>query len=352
MRILFISKRHPQGRDLLARPYGRFYYIPKFLSDMGCSVHVVLIDYKGSASYRVERNGLSYDIIGVKSFRIQMIFSRLQGLQSESPCWIVGFSDMLCGILATILSKRWRTKLLIDAYDNFESYMPWALPIRFFWRKACSSARLITAAGPALAKKMGGGIVVPMSADPIFFHLDKDLARKRLNLPDGPLIGYFGSMDARRGGKQFLSLLSEISRQLPEAVFVVSGRSKLKLPSKLRGKIIRMGYVADEIMPVLMSAVDVSLAISVKSAFSDYAYPVKVYESWAVGCPIFVSRTDSVEWMLKDCPEYILDLNNMVASANKIVAHLKDKKRGIDRPKNTWEQSSKIMLDAMKSCDR
>ena len=35
MRLLFVCKRHPQQRDLVTRPYGRFFHLPVALAALG-----------------------------------------------------------------------------------------------------------------------------------------------------------------------------------------------------------------------------------------------------------------------------------------------------------------------------
>ena len=52
MNILFLSKRRPQNKDLILRPYGRFYYLPKILAERGHNVHVLLLDYKKNKKYK------------------------------------------------------------------------------------------------------------------------------------------------------------------------------------------------------------------------------------------------------------------------------------------------------------
>ena len=38
MKILMLSKRRPQGRDLFTRPYGRFFHLPRLLAEAGHTV--------------------------------------------------------------------------------------------------------------------------------------------------------------------------------------------------------------------------------------------------------------------------------------------------------------------------
>ena len=60
MKILFLSKRRPQGRDLLTRPYGRFFYIPRILSERGHDVCLLLLSYQKEARSRTMQHGMTW----------------------------------------------------------------------------------------------------------------------------------------------------------------------------------------------------------------------------------------------------------------------------------------------------
>ncbi len=46
MKIVLFCKRRPMGKDLMTRPYGRFYYLAKYLSESGHDVCMFLFSYK------------------------------------------------------------------------------------------------------------------------------------------------------------------------------------------------------------------------------------------------------------------------------------------------------------------
>ena len=137
MKLIFLSKRRPQNRDLLSNPYGRFYHIPKFLAEMGHEVHLVLADYEKSPSHTS-----TFEEISIHSFSafnptpLSYISKTNALIKSVRPDMIIGFSDTWYGILAEYLGRRNNIPSLIDAYDNYESYMPWCMPLHWAWRKA------------------------------------------------------------------------------------------------------------------------------------------------------------------------------------------------------------------------
>ena len=56
MKILFLSKRRPQGKDLLTRPYGRFFYLPYWLAQRGHEVYILLLSYKKEPALELQND--------------------------------------------------------------------------------------------------------------------------------------------------------------------------------------------------------------------------------------------------------------------------------------------------------
>ena len=114
MNLLFLSKRRPMDRDLLLRPYGRFYHLPQLLAAKGHKVTVVLLSYKNDAPV-VRRSGAA-TWISISAFptgplayiqRLSRIIVRSQ------PDWLVGLSDTYFGILAHYLGPVSYTHLTL-----------------------------------------------------------------------------------------------------------------------------------------------------------------------------------------------------------------------------------------------
>ena len=56
----FLSKRSPMGRDLVTRPYGRFYCQPRHLAGLGSQVTLLLLDYHNDAPIDMRRDGIPW----------------------------------------------------------------------------------------------------------------------------------------------------------------------------------------------------------------------------------------------------------------------------------------------------
>jgi hypothetical protein len=160
------------GRDLLTRPYGRFYYLPKLLAERGHEVHLLLLSHKKDADVSTHAHGFSWTSTGIfNAGPIRYVRQAKKIVRDTHPDWIIGLSDTYYGILAQKLADRCGMKSAIDAYDNYEGYIPWLRPLHYLWRKSLSRATLVTAAGPSLIqefqKSRGAqpAIIVPKAPD-------------------------------------------------------------------------------------------------------------------------------------------------------------------------------------------
>ena len=325
--ILFLSKRRPQSRDLIERPYGRFYHIPKLLSERGHEVHLLLGSHVNEPAQKISDGNFTIYSYQIFPWILEYYRFAKSLVLSIRPDVIVGFSDTWYGIFAVRLAKHAQCACLIDAYDNYESYMPWAKPLHWLWRRSLAKSNLITAAGPRLLTKLTktcggeGGSIIPMAADDIFKPMNKPYCRQKLGLPvDTKVIGYCGSAVKSRGIKKFLPVMEGFKTRFPEIVFLFSGRrdSSLSLPANA----IHIGYIDDDLMPYLVNAMDATIAINLRSAFGEASYPAKIYESLACGVPVFASRTEATEWILADNQDFLFDIHHpeeLVEKLNQII---------------------------------
>jgi len=354
MKLLFVCKRHPQQRDLIERPYGRFYHLPRQLAALGHDVRVLLCSHRKLPSLRVRSAGVEWisgDLLTNGPYRY------LQDARAETkafqPDWIVGLSDTYCGWLAHHLARLTHARLAVDAYDNFEAYMPWNLPLHWLWRSAVRAAELVTAAGPELAQKLqshrGRGHpaeVLAMAADPEFVPLDRIACRQQLGLPqDAPLLGYIGSWTKDRGTHLLLDAFQIVRAARPDARLVLSGRppvEALQTPG-----VIGSGYVVDDQLPALVNAVDVACVITADTGFGRYSYPAKLCEAMACGVPVAATATPAVRWMLGDRQDCMAPLNDAEAYASCLLQQLAGARTDYG-PRESWV-SLALRYDALLS---
>lgn len=331
MDILCLCKRRPQGRDLLQRPYGRFYYLPYYLCTYGHSVTVLLLSYRNDPDEFLVRNGVTWYSRSLLPLRRQggpaRYLSLAASVASQRPDWIVGFSDTWYGVLAYMLASIYDTNSLIDAYDNYESYIPAGKPLHWLWRKACRHATALSAAGPELLSLLTQNrsdlhaAVVPMAADPGFRPLSPMLCRQRLGLPkDRHLVGYCGSLHPNRGVDLLFEAIHCLKMKGAQFAFVISGRrhAGVRIPNPIDDVILNVGYLPDSEMPYLINAMDVLVVVNKPSAFGEYSYPAKLCEALQCHVPVIATSVAGTQWMLREHPECLVPPGDALALANKI----------------------------------
>jgi glycosyltransferase involved in cell wall biosynthesis len=328
VRIIFLAKRHPQQRDLITRPYGRFHHLPVGLAALGHDVRVQLCGYRHLTSEVIERDGIiwsSHDFLTLG-------FSRLLGaVESEirafQPDWIIGCSDAWAGWLAHRMAHATDCKLAIDAYDNYEAYLPANLPLHWLWRRALRAADLVIAAGPQLAEKLGRSRrtpsdvhIIPMCADPNFFPIDRGECRRQLGLPqDLPLFGYSGGWTKSRGSDLVLDAFVAVRKQLPESRMVLTGKPPQHATSA--AGVINLGYIDDASMPLVANAVDLSCIVLADTAFGRYSYPAKLCEAMACGVPVVASATAAASWMLNGDVRFLAPVGDAAGHAHRMLTN-------------------------------
>ena len=353
MKIICLTKRRPQKKDIISRPYGRFYYLPYLLAQKGHEVSLALLSYKMERPFVLFQNGVQWISENFFNWKSLGYFGVLNTvIRKTTPDWIIGFSDAYYGILAAYFGRKYGIHSAIDAYDNYESYLPWCKPLHVLWRKAISNADVVTAAGPELAQYLNRFRphnkvhIVPMAADPTGFKpLDKKECRKVLNLPqDKKLVGYCGSLYRNRGIQAVFDAYEIARKKNPNTLLVLSGRKqkKIHLPENSR----YLGYLSDDLIPVLLNCMDVLLIPNQSSQFGNFSYPVKLYEAMACQIPVVATATAPARWILNNKRQFLARPNDTGDMVKKIIEALQ-----LDRffygEKNTWENSCDVFEAAL-----
>ena len=353
MKLLFLCKRRPQGRDLLTRPYGRFFYLPYELSHRGHESYLLLLNYLNEPSVRMESKGMVWMSESIRPYTpFRYYYRACELIKSIKPDWIVGFSDTYFGILAEHLGRKFRIKSLIDAYDNYESYLPWCAPLHFLWRRAVSQATAVTAAGPQLVDLLQQSrserpvFIVPMAADvPVFMPLDQEACRHELNLPlEKKIIGYCGSIYRNRGIQTLFDAYDLLKQSDRNIDLILTGRKEkgVSLPSSVKW----LGYLYDDKIPVFLNSLDVATVINRVSRFGQYSYPVKLYEAMRCQIPVIATDTPSTSWILKGDERFLARPDDPSDLANRIRKVLTFGRINYGE-QTSWEQSGRSFEDIL-----
>lgn len=329
MRLLIVSKRRPQQRDLIERPYGRFYHLPVELAALGHEVRVLLCSHHKLPSSHTRLGEVDWFCSDLRTMGPWRLYRTLiDHARSFRPDWVIGMSDAQYGWLARRISAQAGAKLAIDAYDNFESYMPWNSLLHLLWRRSIRAADLVTTAGPQLAlllqshRKNGHKAeIIPMAADPDFVPLNKSECRNKLNLPpNATLIGYIGSWAKNRGTSILIEAFRRARHARPELTLLVSGHPPKEILDE--PGVMGTGYIPDAMLPVLINALDLACVITAETSFGRYSYPAKLCEAMACNVPTIATATAPVRWMLNEDEKHLTPPGDAEALARQIIDNL------------------------------
>ncbi|WP_240342383.1 glycosyltransferase [Methylococcus sp. EFPC2] len=289
----------------------------------------MLLSYKCDPPQYQKKANLHWHSVSAIPWGPCPFLSKAKQLALETkPDWVIGFSDTWYGIMACHIARSVGAHTLIDAYDNYESYIPWAKPLHWAWRQALKRADAVTAAGPQLAELMSvsaGGRpvrIVPMAADPNFFPMEKATCRTRLGLPrDRILIGYTGSLYPSRDIELLFSVFEALRSSEPRIELVLSGRvaSRTSVPAGTHW----LGYRPPEEVPLILNSLDLLIVVNKPGDFGDYSYPVKIYEAMACNVPVVATDVAGTSWVLRDHPRLLVrtaEVEDFVATATDILS--------------------------------
>jgi glycosyltransferase involved in cell wall biosynthesis len=322
------------------------------LAQKGHEVFMLLLSYRYDHPMVAEQDSITWLTESIRSSGPYRYFQRVREfVQTIKPDWIVGFSDTYYGILAEHLGKKFGIHSAIDAYDNYESYIPWLKPLHLLWRRALNGATVVTAAGPQLAELLGNFRpgkpvrVVPMAADPGFKPLAKAPSRRSLRLPsDKKLVGYCGSIYRNRGVDVVFQAFESLCRRDSDVELILTGRKQrgIRLPPRSRW----LGYLPDQKLPLLLNSMDVLLVVNMLSAFGSFSYPAKLYEAMSCCIPVVATATAPARWILCDRPQCLAAPGDSHELADKI-CNLLPMNRFDYGELPRWETSSHAFEEAL-----
>lgn len=362
MRILVLTKRQYMNRDLIDDLYGRFRELPLALASKGLQVSGLCL------SYRPRPEGMFLDsfqsaYVAWKSLNISKLFRFDKGgywgvidrfAASMRPDLIWACSDVLHSILGARTAQHLNAKLVIDFYDNFESYGLTRLPgMRKALRDAVRVADGVSCVTSSLEMLIreryhySGPIKIIQNAvpDKTFRPIDRYSARSTLNLPqEATLIGTAGSLARSRGMSTLFQAYEQLSQERPNVHLVLAGtRDKgLVLPTDKR--VHYLGILPPDQVPYLLSSLNVSVICNRESDFGNYCFPQKLYESIACKVPTVVAATQSMKEFLHDFPEVLFkpdDITGLVLGLRRQI----DYPKPIPLTAPTWHE-----LGGLLSC--
>ncbi len=334
MHILVLSKRQYMAKDLLDDRYGRFRELPLALASGGHRVQGLCL------SYRRRDEGPREDIAGgaridwgaLNVSRLLSLGKRSYwraidelGAKSDQPRVVWACSDAPHAVLGVLAARRLAAPLVIDLYDNFEGYGLTRLPgMRSALRRSIQVADGVTCVSRPLAgfvmEHYGyrGPIEVIGNAVPadVFRPLDRRRCRRELGLPEhAVLIGTAGALTRRRGIETLFAAFRQLAVDRPDIHLVLAGPRGRRSRIPEGGRVHDLGMLSSAEVPKMLCALDVSVICNRKSAFGNYCFPQKFYESIACQVPVLVSSTAAMEEVLQQYPANLFEPDNPASLA-------------------------------------
>jgi teichuronic acid biosynthesis glycosyltransferase TuaC len=359
MRILFLAKRHYMGKDLLRDRYGRFYELPLALAAQGADVTVSCLDY-----YRATDNALNYregDVAWHSAYigrnpvaGMYRYYWRLRRLvQENKPQIIIGASDSIHIILAARLARKFNLPCCLDLYDNFESYGQMKLPgLKHYYRAALGRVDAITVVSAPLQKlimdtcRPSGRVEVLENAVPdgLFFPSDKAAARKELGLPDtGRLLGTAGSLYRSRDIESLYRAFLQLTLRNDDLRLVLAGGVDRKLSVPAHDRIIYLGDLDYDRVPMLYNALDLGIICNRDDSFGRYCFPQKLYEMIACRLPVVAAGVGVALDLFRDHPKCLYQPGNSVDLERAVELQLQARLT-LDLPVPAWStQGAKLL---------
>jgi glycosyltransferase involved in cell wall biosynthesis len=313
------------GRDLIDDRYGRFRELPLALAASGAGVEGLCLSYQsrpeGLHTDRNEQASVPWHCLNVR--RLFPVGGRCYRREIErigadfQPDVIWACSDVPHAVLGTMAASKLAARLVIDLYDNFESYPLSRLPgVNRALGNAIRKADAVTCVSAPLRDHVrdfygfAGRVEVVENAIPsgMFNAKDKLRCRAELGLPPAAtLIGTAGALSPTRGLDLLLQAFDRLSREREDVHLVLAGALDPSLRIPQSDRIRYLGLLPPEKVPTLLSGLDLSVVCNRDSAFGRFCFPQKLYESIACEVPVLVAQVGAMVELLEAHPDNVYE---------------------------------------------
>ncbi len=342
MRILVISKRQYMNRDLIDDRYGRFRELPLALAAAGHDVMGICLSYRprdeGRSDDVKDNTKVYWHALNLKRllpWGSMNYWQTIDGIGRDSrPDLVWACSDSLHAILGVRVAKRLGAFLVIDLYDNFESFSATRIPgMTSLFRRALRCADGITCISRPLAQyvretsfcKCPVRVIENAVPEGIFYPMDRASSRRQLGLPqDGLFIGTAGAISQSRGIETLFKAFEILAQEQSNLQLVLSGPSDKGLNIPQHPRLHYLGILPTNMVPIFLSALDISVICNRESAFGKYCFPQKFYESVACGVPVVAAGTGAMLELLKDAPGRLFKPENVDSLVNVLRRQIAD----------------------------
>jgi glycosyltransferase involved in cell wall biosynthesis len=296
LKIVFLVKRFYTNKDLIEDRFGRLFYFPSILAEMGHECVVFALDFRNKTELSVCKHNVQFHTIPVKSFWRLLLMRKLIGKLCRSEADVVFSSgDSYIGYLGLRLSKQLSAKAVFDIYDDYSHFGTNKLPfMRTLLRNTVSKSDLVVCASESILEKyrtyQENALLVQNGVDGrVFKPQDKRIARERAGVnSDDIVVGYFGSIHKPRGVDDLIAAIDRLRTQGRDIKLLMAGR-KFRDVGLNYPWIDFRGMVKQENVVAFINSCDVVTIPYKDTEIIRMTNACKLMEYFACGVPVVVS---------------------------------------------------------------
>jgi glycosyltransferase involved in cell wall biosynthesis len=309
------------GLALAGKGYEAYMVSPSFyphsrVQGFGSDIHVVQHIGFGAFIYS------SFIRLPVVFMHLIMSIIVLVGLHKREHLQVIHAWHPLAGLAAVLAGKLTGVRVFLDWTDFYSDIVrhesrlltPVAQVIEHFILGNCD--RIFTVSNEMKKALVGIGassdriFVIPDGVDPTMFNpeIDSSAIRRKYRLNDSATIIFHGDVKPIDGVDVLINAFALVLKRLPSAKLLIVGggrkyfREVVQLAKKLGvdGSIIFTGWVPHRTVPGYIALADVGV-MPLRSTLETNCYlSFKLFEYWAMGKPVVVSRVKAISKIVKD----------------------------------------------------
>lgn len=263
----------------------------------------------------------------------------------------------IAGLSAVFAAKITGAKVFLDWTDLYSEIVRHESPIfspvarwieRYIARNAdqiftvSDEMKTIIGSLGASSDKIG---VVPDGVDDGMFkpNLNGWAIREKYNLADGPVAIFHGDVKYIDGVDILMRAFALAQKQIPNAKLLIVGGGRgyydeirrLTVQLGIAASVVFIGWVPHQTVPEFIAAADVGV-MPLRSTLQTNCYlSFKIFEYWAMGKPVIVSRLKAISSIAKnDVNSVLVEPDNIEGFAEALVDILRDRENARSMGRN------------------
>lgn len=312
MKITFLCKRYFTGKDLFQEKFGRYFFLPQELAEIGFQVQVLALDTRLNSSEKMVHRGVTYQSVPLNFRSLSRTQRDLNKLVREfSTEVIIAGGHTYVGCVGEWLARRANIPWIYDVTDFYPAHgWHWIPGARAIFHRSLRVSSGVIAMSDTLnkyVKEFQPRVITLTTGVDEAFRVKYEVKKVRGELqwsPDAKIIGYFGSLEQRTGIEYLLEAFRSIRSTIPSARLVVAG-SGAKEKVVHGADVNYLGVLPFSDVPKYMSACDVLVIPYVDVAHNRYAGPCKVAEYLAAQRPTVVTDVGNYASFFASSPSSI-----------------------------------------------